>query len=388
MNNVDGIKKISEEELKQRREIILGMIGEDAQIPKPKNKKAKGFLYGRELIFTDRKKIDGLLPSAKPPLKNVSRQLLEEAQKKHLEKQRKDWQAEARKNELVGDKVLSEIVVGPKKIPKNNFVKKQEKKIIPNKKPPKKILKTAKKNIIKLNSIKIFFQKILTNIKIIFQKIVFILIASVLIGGIVYFLLFLLFIYEAGNNQFGRFAERYLPVPAMIIGDKFVDFYTYYKFKNQFGEDEIGVKKELIRAVLLERFFVKYQTRDRLLINKAVFNDSDANKASLGRIKKIKSLIGTGENFDQVAGKYSDKRGSIDLLDEDFFKYEYGEEIKKLTVGDVSDIITADGGYYIFKGYKKDDSLSGFSYLFVKAKNFDEYIDELVRSVYFVSFVK
>jgi len=48
MNNVDGVQKMSPDEIKKKREIILGMLGEDFNAPKSTNKKVDGILFEKK----------------------------------------------------------------------------------------------------------------------------------------------------------------------------------------------------------------------------------------------------------------------------------------------------------------------------------------------------
>lgn len=383
MSNVDGIQKMSLDELKKKREIVLGMLGEDINVPKSSNKKVDGILY--------EKKISQDL---------ISREVVAEAEKKHAEEYKKEWQQEFRNNSLVGKNVLEDLIVGKKntKPVESNFAEKTpDKRVIEKLSVEKKVTrakqragksKNIKNKIVKIKRQifsrikhgKAIFSFTTARLKITLEKFSFISLMSILVLSIIYLSLFFLIVSYKIDNSFFRFLNAGLPVPAIIVDNRLVDFYDYVDMKNKLNGDSEGAKRELIKKVITKNFLQGYGSSD-VVANKTV------NSAALNRIKKIKILIDKDGDFDQIAGKYGDRRELINLENNDFAKYEYGDKLKTLNVNEVSDVVIASDGYYIFKCFKKDNNYTSIGYIFVQAKNFDQYVEETAKNIYFVSFV-
>jgi len=383
MNKVDGIQKMPADELKKKREIILGMLGEDFDAPKTLNNK-----------------MDGILPSPKIKATSVSPELVAAAEKRHAAEQRQEWQEEMRQNALAGKDVLAEIAVNKKinQVAPDVAVKEKPEKKITKKAPVKKTpISTRKKiksdeTIVKKLSYakRRFFAGIdhgkksillfVARLKIALKRFVFVSMSAILAFSILYFSLFLFIVNSKIDNGFFRFFGRLLPVPALIVDNHIINFYDYIDQKNKFGGDSDEMRLELIENVLSDNFHQKYQN------NEAAASEV-INIASLNRMRKIKSQIESGADFNEIAGKYGDKRESMYLGAEDFAKLEYGSRINSLNEGEMSGIIFSQDGYYLFKCYKKDSYGMNVSYIFVQAKNFEQYVEETAKNIYYVSFV-
>lgn len=383
MNNIDGIQKMSADELKRKREIILGMLGEDFNAPKSTNKK-----------------VDGILFEKKTSVESVSREMVVAAEKKHAEEQQKQWQEELRKNTLVGKNVLDKMITDKKNIQtkKNSFSSPEPEIKTIKKQPSNKVNTTIRKKLILSKSIKktatkikqkVFFRNKLgkpvfsftiVKLKKNLEKFSFISLTTILALSVFYLSFSLLVVINKIDNGFSRFWAKFLPVPAMVVDNRFIDFYDYVDLKNKLNGDDIKTRKELIKNVLTRNFFNKYGNNEGA-------TSEVINSTSLNRVRKIKMLINKDGDFDQIAGRYGDKRESINLSNDDFAKYEYGDKIKNLNVGEVSNIIIVQDGYYLFKCFKKDGANTSLSYIFVQAKNFDQYVEETAKNIYYVSFI-
>jgi len=301
---------------------------------------------------------------------------------------------------LVGKNILEELIVDKKKIQseKGSFAEIEPEKEIIKKQPVKKEVTFTKRKVnsnkvlnktstkirhhvvARIKHSKTFFSFTTIRVKEMLEIFSFVSLVAILALSVIYLSLFLLIVNYGVDNRVFRFLDRCLPVPAIIVDNRLVDYYDYIDLKNKLNGDGVGAKKELIKNVITRKFFRKYGAGD-VVANEVI------NSTGLNRIRKIKTLINKGGDFDQIAGKYGDKRELISLGSDDFSKYEYGDKIKALNMGEVSDVIFDQNGYYLFKCYEKNDSSTSLSYIFVQAKNFDEYVDEAAKNIYYVSFV-
>ncbi|MEA3398289.1 MAG: hypothetical protein U9R06_00920, partial [Patescibacteria group bacterium] len=128
-------------------------------------------------------------------------------------------------------------------------------------------------------------------------------------------------------------------------------------------------------------------TIDELISEKIVY-DEEINRVGLERIKKIKKLIDEKRDFIQTANKLGDEQGQLTISPENEKNYVFSEQLKELNISEISDIIVAKEGYYIFKLYEKSMNLSGLSYVFVKAKNLSEYAEEAAFELKIWSLIK
>jgi len=350
MANIDGIQKISVEELKKRRDIILGMLGEEGGVSKSVNKK-----------------IDGVLLTPRMSAEQVSREMIAEAEKKHIEKQRKEWQEEAEKKTIKKSEQKKEIAFRQKKVNSEKAIKKTVPKIKPT------IAKKIKsgKNLFSFNFVEL--KRTLENFALIS-------LAAILALSVIYLSFFFFVVSYRIDNALFRLIGKFLPVPAFVVNNRSIDFYDYVDAKNKLNGNDAAAREELLRSVISKNFSNDYGD------NKVIANEI-VNSASLNRIRKIKALIDDGGDFSQIAGKYGDRRESFSLGVNEFAKYQYGDKISGLSVGEISDIIFADDGYYLFKCYERNNDSVDLSFIFVQAKNLEKYIEEEAKNIYYVSFI-
>lgn len=375
MNNIDGIVKIPKNELNKKRDIILGMIGEGSDSNESASQRKEISNVGIDINHGK------IANNKKSTIKEKDREkeahILKNTPNKHKEKKEKEI------GKLVKQKELS---MGEVSIPEKD-PRKEVAVVAEQRQKTKHKKKSSHTAVLKILKTRFLFLQ--SKIKKAMEKIAFVLVVSFFTTAIIYFILFLIIVNYQVDNHFFRFIEKKLPVPAMIVDSKFISYYDYADLKKNSGaKKETEVRYELIRSLIADNFFNKYHTSDLSTLNKLIVNDNEVNNVGLSRIRKIKQLVDNGEDFDKIIGKYGEKRESITLSGNGITEYEHYERIKDLSAGQISNIVFTDDSYLIFRCNEKSDNKISLSYVLVYAKSFDKYVDEITKSVYFVSFVE
>jgi hypothetical protein len=227
---------------------------------------------------------------------------------------------------------------------------------------------------------------------------------AVIFGAILYSFILIVVLRFGVDNTIFRKISVVVPLPAIITQDGVIEYYNYRDmlatWQMQTGRkltpEEIKIK--LAERLVLIRLCRKYgvsvpdatvsnETLVRKLHDK-VIRDKGINQVGLNRIKKIKQLIDREGQFIKIAAKYGDKVGQITVGNDNINQFNYGAAVKNMQPGEISDIIFAPEGYYIFRCYDRDINGAALSYVFVRAKTLTEYLSEAIAGYRIISLVK
>ena len=203
------------------------------------------------------------------------------------------------------------------------------------------------------------------------------------------------------DNTLTKFVAVYIPIPAFASNDGIVEYYKYKDLKNKLiaENSEIDVKKQIQSLVvkeiaintLMKKYgvsmsnFESYEKVIEFLKNKAI-HDNTINQVAINRTEKIKKMIDDNGDFIRIATKFGDKVGKMtitkdgDLNDENI-------HLKDLEINEISDIIFAKDGYYVFRCYHKTKEETSLNYVFVKARTLDDYLFNYISNYKLLSFV-
>ena len=107
-------------------------------------------------------------------------------------------------------------------------------------------------------------------------------------------------------------------------------------------------------------------------------NNYDKSEDAISKIELVKSLLESGESFEELVATYSedivtkDLNGNLDFFEEDVFPEEFGLAINKMMVNDTSPIIEIDNSYHILKVTEVFEE---------KIKSFDEVSNEIINEL-------
>jgi len=388
MTNLDSIKKIDK---KKSRQIILDLIKEvttpnEKPLDLNEKKLSKRKSFTDEILrhkkdnkrSTDSTKnitVNFLSPSNLEKTKNQLasiEKLKKNKIKKRLEKIKKE-QEEKKKREKMEEKIFEE--------EKKKEIKKRRFKKIKH----------------KVKNIKVHYEKIFLNFrknaKVLFLKL-FKIFIIIIIFLVIFYLTFVFLVLKFKlDNKTTRFINKYLPVPAIISDFGLIDYYQYIDTRKSYpGASSEEIKQKILRDKIIFYLAKKYniQTSNKQDLIKQISNkilyDRDINAVGINRINKIKELMMKNGNFIQIAVKYGDRQGKVDYKNYFEAAKRFGEEIKDLKIGDISDVLVINDGYYIVKRYQKKDVFA-ISYVFVKAKTLNKYLDEQLNSLKVWSFI-
>jgi hypothetical protein len=283
----------------------------------------------------------------------------------------------------------------------------RQKKIKAEKRNKQKILNKEKKISKRLarkernKERKKFFFRILKKIKINFYRLLYyavkivkkyfinfiFYIAVILLMSMFAYMLFAISLYKiAPDNAYARKIESFIRVPAVVSSAGIIWYYDYIDYKRAIGANYGNLKLEILKMMMINDLSKKYGLKDMLyddmlleLARKARFDD-DINRVGISRITKIKELIKNDDDFSQIAAKYGDKLDKVSFENSLAAVSLYGENVGSLQIGDVSDIIYGNDGYYVFRRYKNGNDYA-LSYVFVANINLDDYLDQRVKGI-------
>lgn len=366
---IDGIKTLSEEEKKRSREIVLESIGE---MPVKKNNNAPS-----QKKFSN--KIDGLIGSKKmtnDPGEACAKEKIDFSQKNDKEVLKTKEKIQEKKESKTPQNI-------DEKLKKGSGIKKIKSFQVFNRKENKKTFFDEKTQI----SLKSLEQRIniATRDALYFFGVFFIIIL------IIYSTFVLITInFNIDNNLFRKASEHVL-IPAIITKNGVIDFYQYKDFNQSMGTDadlsNTAIIKKMIMNDLLKRLKIGDPNISKEQIAKKMIYDEGVNKAPLERVRKIKQMIKNGEDFISTSAKYGDRSGQVTVVNENLNIYTYGKEAFSLKQGEISNIIYKPDGYYILKCINKNEISQDISYVFIKAKDLDSYIDESLKNFQYYSLV-
>lgn len=299
-NNVDGIKKLNEEEIKKSRKILLDYIGEEDK----KKEKSNPAKVNRTFMTAIKKEkaVDGVaskktaavsapavlekIKSIEPAPTQKMEKILSEAEKKTAREEIKKEEKDEKKESLLKKEKSEKI---QKKTPKKKTVgvKKNASKNRKNKKDPKSA-KRKKTNEIKKSKqlsfnfgiwekINIYFKVIGKNFFVIF----FIFAVSVILFYLIYSFLLLFF---GLDNKVARLVSEYVPVPAVIADSGYLEYYDYVDLLAEGGNDKGEIIEKIILFNLLDKYNIsKNQPVEKIIseINNNLLNDEKENPDKL-----------------------------------------------------------------------------------------------------------
>ena len=107
-------------------------------------------------------------------------------------------------------------------------------------------------------------------------------------------------------------------------------------------------------------------------------NNYDNSEDALSKIELVKSLLETGESFEELVTTYSEdivtkeQNGNLDFFEEDVFPEEFGMALDKMIVNDTSPVIEIDNSYHILKVTEVFEE---------EIKTFDEISNEIINEL-------
>ncbi len=383
MTNVDGLKKISKKKLQKSRELVLEEIEKSKKRADEKNIKKESqldntvFLKNNFYKYKKKEKVKNI-----PGQKIIAPNFKEEEEK--IDK--KELIATKLKIEREKEKIIKKT---KNQIKKNNSFLEILLKKIKNLKKTKK----SKKFYLKKQIKNIKFWKF-ANFKQSFVYVFFVILLSFLLVLLFYVFMLVAVTRLNFNSYLFRYFSKYLPVPAFIIDNKIIDYYKFADFKKRLSYkypniDNIDryAKIFLLREIVLSDLKKKYDTNNLEEIKYYFARDKDFNKIAYKRILKIKNMIKKDSDFVKIGNKYGDKQGKMDFSSLNDFVDYFGEGVKFLKIGEISDIISLSDGYYIVKRYQKRESAFPISYIFVQNTDFNDFLNQRILNLDIVSFV-
>jgi len=412
---VDGIKKMSKNELEKSRELVLQSISEYEKTNQPQNAKKAVNIKKVDGIFSFREKIKNSEFGLTPALaKTIKREKKGEGKLKKT-----TGKEEAAEFDLAGDFLKSEEKLEKEEETRKGKEEKLIKKDLKIKKKREREEKKKKKEAEKkkkleeklkfkrekkenrrkkINSfkegIKKLFSGFIKGIKIILSRTVKIFLASLIVFILSYTVFAVILLKLDVDTKATRLISEYFVVPAIITRNGIIEYYAYQDTKrftltNIDKNNKESIKLATVEMVVVSDLAKKYglivpegniydiELRDEIVKRLAL--DTSINQVGINRIKKIKEMIDEGDDFVRTSNKYGDLQDLITISEQNENQIAYSQKVKDLEVNEISDIIYMPEGYYIFRCYDKSSGRSDLSYVFVKAKSLGEYIAETVR---------
>ena len=398
---IDGIKP-NKKEIENSRSIVLESIGENIQqenksidslsSPVKKEAKIKPEQFKNEKEHSKSEKVFYKKFDRKKALDSLD--FLNPADKSNLEEKTIDTNFKEKINKKVKRKIKKKKIQKVKKLRSKSAVriKKDDKKI----KKPKN-----KKNYLKkfLSLISDFSNKHKNNFIKSFKKSVSLCFLLFIIFILLYFALTVTILKFNIDNNFFRQANKYIPIPAFIARGKVIDYYLWQDIINSTDDKtKISARAKLAKYLAINELTKKYNLPhvDFLNLNdekitKAIAeraaNDAQVNQVAINRIYRIKEMIKTKNDFIRVSEKYGDELGKATVTAQNKNQYSYADAIENLKVNEISDIISAQNGHYIFLCFEKTPEEQVLSYVFIKNKPFEQILNELISGYRIISFV-
>lgn len=314
----------------------------------------------------------------------------EKQRQEDAKKRQKEKQAQIEKKKFEKEKAKQERVLKKLQAKKEKLEKKRQKQILRQQK-----IQTLKFQITN------FFKAFKHGFKIYGRKIISVIVISLFFIIVVYTFILVFIVKFHFDNTVTRRIANIIPVPAIITDAGIVEYYSYTDLVTnlflQKGttreeaqlEAKYLIAQQMIVRDLAQKYGIKDVQSDLLdAVRERVPYDNDINQVAINRVYKIKEMINQGSDFVSVANKYGDSQGKLDLTDDNKKNYPFANELEKLNINEVSDIVVTKDGYYIFKVFGKIGSNSALSYVFVRAVSLDEYVSEKIMNYKMWSLVK
>ncbi len=413
--NLDGIKKLSSDEIKKLRQVVLNYIGEKDE-PAVEDKQIKTTLFAR-------KKVDGLNVNKIDPLEAAVkrqeeerrkikeeerqyflRQELEEKKEKLKEREkmakersiaRQASEQAQTKARLEENKKLSERIKSEKKGREEKRLaeeillreeKEREAKAEKRKERLRRELALAaeKRKIKRRKALRKFIKNFKIKLSVIFTAVkrnftygLLIAVVFLVVGYFVFCLAVLRFNF-AGAEEWKL--SNYLPVPAVLSNQGIIYFDDYRNLadENYYKQTLAEKKKDLAEWIAIRSLKRKYNLPlgavEEELAMKFAF-DEEINQVGLSRIKKISRLL-AGEADMESLSKYADQYHEAAYYGPSQASDKFGAEILELQVGESSGIIFRGGGYYLAERINDQNNQFGYKYLYVSALTLERYLSE------------
>jgi len=148
-----------------------------------------------------------------------------------------------------------------------------------------------------------------------------------------------------------RYIERYVRPKIQVTPQEIRNFYDSYK-------DSLK-EPDMFR---ISHIFIKANV------------DSAQEASALKKAQNFYNQIKKGASFEDIANRYSDDResasygGSLGAIARNFFPQEIQEKLDKLNPGEISEPISGDFGYHIFKLVNKGDNYYELKHILVKVE--------------------
>ena len=420
---IDGIK-FNKKVIENSRNIVLESIGENAKIEggtvdslrppvkkeakiKPEQSKKEKEIPKNEKKF-DRKKVldslDFLNPADKRNLKE--KKIDTDSKEKIAENEiNSAFIQDINKRGISYDNLVavsSERETGIKAKKKIKQKIKKNKSVLRIKKDDKKIKKPKnKKNYLKnfLHLISDFLNKRKSIFIKNFKRSIALCFLLFFIFILLYFALITTVLKFNIDNNFFRWANKHIPIPAFIAKGKMIDYYLWQDIiASTNDKTKVSARTELAKYLVINELAKKYNLThvDFLNLNnekiteaiaKKAINDVQVNQVAISRIYSIKEMIETKNDFIRISEKYGDELGKVTISAQSKSQYPYADAIEDLKINEISDVISMEDGHYIFLCFEKTQEEQILSYVFIKNKPFEQILNELITGYRIISFV-
>ena len=399
--NLDGIKKLSPDEVEKYRKIVLNYIGEGEEASAKKPKSARG-----SAIFT--KKVDGLntknlaglakeaaanpkkefrAGSGEVAVKRISekneesKKAVEPAGWKEQEKKRLE-EAKARENKMKIEENEKNEKLRIKENLRLEKIKREQARIkIKQEIQAVKQAAREKKKIERQKESKKYKKKLKLKIKKFLLALrndgPFILLFTIFFIAIAYLVLCLIILrWKIDNKIFDRIAY-YVPVPAAITNQGIINYIDFKKAGNgaylnlNLSEKKTYLAKWKILNNLKKKYGDSLGLTNRELAIKFA-SDNNFNQVGLSRIIKILALLKSNIAIEQLA-KYADEYNEVFYFDNEAVE-KFGPAILELSVGQASNIIIRPEGYYIAERLDAENNRLAVKHIFIKAISLNQYM--------------
>lgn len=205
---------------------------------------------------------------------------------------------------------------------------------------------------------------------------------------VIYVLLFVLILKIRIDHPAAVYIANQLNFPVYLTDYGVVGYREYGALKQSLSEQYGELDKELLRTEtakkivlnnlsqkydieISERRFNDQEFMDNLKL--LLIQDEDVNIVGLTRIRKIEEKLKTGEELNRIIS-LADEQGPLNINEGNKGEESYYRELLLLEPGEISPVIFAPDGYYLFKCFSKSRTETALSYVFVKAKSLEEYL--------------
>jgi hypothetical protein len=188
-----------------------------------------------------------------------------------------------------------------------------------------------------------------------------------------------------------------LPIPADISLNNIVEYYTYHDLREGYcagicnNEQKKQFKIWLVKTLIVNNLYKKYgivfndESEEKL--KQFVVFDNEINQVGINRIRKIKLMIDKEGEFYDIASKFGDQIGQFKIENIEGVIKNLNVKFDDIENKKTSRIIFGTDGYYLFYINREMDPKS-VSYVFVAAKNFDDFLLEELDGYKFWSLVE